>query len=91
MTLVPQPQDHEIEGGFKLSKSYGREEGRGTITPHPGQDQVAEKFLQVEKINGKINDADLVTKLQPAKTIADHLERLGFTVSGRQGHKGLTN
>jgi len=51
------------------------------------QDKVAEKELEVEKIKGPVNDSDLVTKVQTRGIIQSHLQRLGFTVSGRTGHK----
>ena len=51
------------------------------------QDRVAERELEVEKIKGPINDSDLVTKVQTKGVIQGHLDRLGFTVSGREGHK----
>ena len=54
------------------------------------QDKVAEKSLIVEKVKGTINDSDLVTKVQPRATIQAHLERLGFTLAGRKGHKQIT-
>lgn len=51
------------------------------------QDRVAERELEVEKIKGPTNDSDLVTKVQTKAVIQGHLDRLGFTVSGREGHK----
>ena len=54
------------------------------------QDKVFNKELAVEKVNGKINDGDLVTKAQPRTTIMSHLKRLGFELAGREGHKKLT-
>eukprot|EP00435_Cladocopium_sp_Y103_P033093 s1902_g8.t1 len=51
------------------------------------QDRVAEKLLEVEKVKGPENDADLVTKVQTKGVIQGHLCRLGFSLSGRQGHK----
>ncbi|CAK9071194.1 Copia protein [Durusdinium trenchii] len=53
-------------------------------------DKVFDKELEVIKVAGKMNDADLVTKVQPRAVIQAHLQRLGFERSGRQGHKGLT-
>ena len=53
------------------------------------QDQVFSKQLLIKKVKGNINDADLMTKVQPAKVIKDHLKRMGFHSSGRKGHKGL--
>ena len=46
---------------------------------------MAEKELEVEKIKGPVNDSDLVTKVQTRGIIQSHLQRLGFTVSGRDG------
>ncbi|CAK9113821.1 unnamed protein product [Durusdinium trenchii] len=54
------------------------------------QDKVFNKELEVNKVPGKINDADLVTKVQPKSVILAHLARPGFENSGREGHKGLT-
>ena len=51
------------------------------------QDKVAEKELEIEKIKGPVNDSDLVTKVQTKNVIQSHLGRLGFTASGRVGHK----
>ena len=54
------------------------------------QDKVFNKELEVGKVAGKVNDADLVTKVQPRATIHAHLQRLGFEKSGREGRQGLT-
>ena len=54
------------------------------------QDKVFNKELEVGKVAGKVNDSDLVTKVQPKGVNHSHLERLGFFRSGRAGHKGLT-
>ena len=54
------------------------------------QDKVFSRELAVEKVNGKINDGDLVTKTQPRSVIVSHLKRLGFELAGREGHKKLT-
>ena len=53
------------------------------------QDKVAEQELLVDKVNGKKKDADLVTKVQPKSAIRQHLDRLGFSLSGRSGHKRI--
>ena len=53
------------------------------------QDCVAERMLEVEKIKGPTNDSDLVTKVQTKAVIQGHLQRLGFEVSGRDGHKRI--
>eukprot|EP00435_Cladocopium_sp_Y103_P068786 s76_g32.t1 len=45
------------------------------------QDRVAEKQLEVEKVKGPENDADLVTKVQTRAVIQGHLGRLGFQAS----------
>ncbi|CAJ1410911.1 unnamed protein product [Effrenium voratum] len=44
----------------------------------------------VDKVKGTINDADLVTNVQPGTAIRSHLERLGYEAAERRGHKGLT-
>ncbi|CAJ1438211.1 unnamed protein product [Effrenium voratum] len=54
------------------------------------QMRVCEKLLVVDKVKGTINDADLVTKVQPGVMLRDHLKRLGFERAERKGHKGLT-
>ena len=54
------------------------------------QDKVFEKELEVNKVGGKVNDSDLVTKVQTRHIIDVLLGRLGFEVSGRKGHKMLT-
>ena len=54
------------------------------------QDLIFAKQMIVQKVNGKVNDADLVTKTQPKAMIKDHLARLNFLVCGREGHKRLT-
>ena len=54
------------------------------------QDRVFNKEMNVAKVNGKVNDPDLVTKVQPKAAIQEHLARMFFQWSGRQGHKKLT-
>lgn len=54
------------------------------------QDKVFQKELLVEKVKGTINDGDLPTKVQPKSVMKSHLERLGFSVATRDGHRGLT-
>ena len=54
------------------------------------QEKVAAKELEIDKIKGEVNDSDLTTKVQPKGTIQKHLERLGFSTTGREGHKRLT-
>ena len=51
---------------------------------------MAAKELEIEKIKGQVNDSDLTTKVQPKGAIQQHLERLGFSMTGREGHKNLT-
>ena len=41
------------------------------------------------KVDGKENEADLVTKVQPATMIKGHLGRMCFELCGRKGHKAL--
>ena len=54
------------------------------------QDKVFARELEVSKVSGKVNDSDLVTKVQSRLVIESHLQRLGFSRSGRKGHKALT-
>ena len=54
------------------------------------QDKVFARELEIAKVQGKINDSDLVTKVQTKNVIESHLIRLGFHRSGRSGHKALT-
>ena len=42
------------------------------------QDKVAERELVVDKGNGKLNDADLVTKVQARSAMKEHLKTFGF-------------
>ena len=53
------------------------------------QDKVFAKEVAVVKVDGKENEADLVTKVQPAATIKGHLGRMHFELCGRKGHKAL--
>lgn len=39
--------------------------------------------------SSKKKDADLVTKVQPKSAIRQNLDRLGFSLSGRSGHKRI--
>ncbi|CAJ1401272.1 unnamed protein product [Effrenium voratum] len=54
------------------------------------QMRVVERNLIVDKVKGTINDADLVTNVQPETAIRSHLGRLGYEAAERRGHKGLT-
>ena len=45
------------------------------------QDRVRSGDFAVEKVDGKFNPADLLTKYLPAANIEQHMESLGFTTS----------
>ena len=53
------------------------------------QDKVSEKVLKVTKVDGKKNDSDLMTKVQPRSVMKEHLERMGFEMATRDGHKNV--
>ncbi|CAJ1454177.1 unnamed protein product, partial [Effrenium voratum] len=79
---------HYDAGGQRGGQSHVRGQGRRPDTPCAGalyvwlQDMVADGEIRIMKVDGKLN-----AQLGPA--LREHLRRMGFKASAREGHKAL--